>query len=58
MFELLVVGIQWPPEAFIQRKLKGLAKAGVKVTVAATIPSKQSKATLSGVRFLKLPGRL
>ncbi len=55
MFELLVVGVRWPPETFIQRKLEGLAKAGIRVTVATTTPQRQVTSKLPGIHVLKLP---
>jgi glycosyltransferase involved in cell wall biosynthesis len=51
---LLEVGLRWPPEAFVARKLEGLAARGVQVTVASrqvTDPSYR----LPGVELLALP---
>jgi len=54
--DLLVVGLRWPPETFIQRKLVCLVRAGMSVTVAASVPSNQARTfALPGVRLLRLP---
>lgn len=34
LFKILVVGVHWPPETFLGRLIRGLADAGVEVTVA------------------------
>ena len=34
--KLLVVGVSWPPETFLQRLLRGLADAGMEVTIASS----------------------
>lgn len=34
-FQLLIVGIQWPPETFIMRLIRGLTQRGVEVTIAS-----------------------
>lgn len=52
---LLVVGIRWPPETFIQRKLVGLASRGIQVTAAAAVPAHQPRYTLPGVRLVRVP---
>ena len=52
--EVLVVGVKWPPETFIQRKLQGLASEGFKVTVATAVPRAKGKATLAGVTLVRL----
>ena len=51
---LLVVGIKWPPETFIHRKLEGLAERGVEVVVAATSSGREGTHG-NGIRFLQLP---
>jgi glycosyltransferase involved in cell wall biosynthesis len=51
---LLVVGVRWPPETFIQRKLEGLAAHGIKVTVATSVPWSKAKPQLQGVGFRRL----
>ena len=33
---LLVVGVSWPPETFLQRLFRGLAEAGMEVTIACS----------------------
>jgi colanic acid/amylovoran biosynthesis glycosyltransferase len=52
-FELLVVGVSWPPETFIRRKLEGLARQGVRVTAAAA-PNRGDEVRLPGVRLMPL----
>ena len=41
--KLLVVGVKWPPETFLQRLLNGLSNTGVHVTVATSDASGQSE---------------
>jgi hypothetical protein len=45
---LVEVGVHWPPEAFLRRKLEGLAARGMRVTVAASVVLDE-RARLSGV---------
>ena len=52
---LLEVGLRWPPEAFIQRKLSGLAAAGMRVTVGSTTCADPHAAALEGVRVVHMP---
>jgi glycosyltransferase involved in cell wall biosynthesis len=54
--ELLEVGVRWPPEPFVARKLAGLAERGVRVTVA---PSRIDDPgyELPGVRLLATGAR-
>ncbi len=51
---LLEVGVQWPPEAFLRRKLTGLAEAGIRVTVAADVV-RDPTFVLPGVELLRTP---
>jgi colanic acid/amylovoran biosynthesis glycosyltransferase len=51
------VGVRWPPEPFISRKLEGLAAAGMAVTVASRSGPRRGRERLAGVRLLRLPGR-
>jgi colanic acid/amylovoran biosynthesis glycosyltransferase len=51
MLHLLEVGLHWPPEAFLCRKLEGLAARGVRVTVAAN-SLRDPAATLNGVELV------
>jgi len=54
--DLLIVGVRWPPETFIQRKVLSLAKAGVKVAVAASVSRHEAKRfSLPGVPLIRLP---
>jgi colanic acid/amylovoran biosynthesis glycosyltransferase len=52
---LLEVGLRWPPEAFIQRKLSGLAAAGMRVTVGSTTCADAHAPALDGVRVVHMP---
>ena len=51
---LVEVGLAWPPEPFLCRKLEGLAARGLRVTVAAEVPRSRRKEALSGVALLRL----
>lgn len=54
--DLLIVGIRWPPETFIQRKIVHLVRAGMRVMVATSVPLSQTKTfSLPGVSLLRLP---
>jgi glycosyltransferase involved in cell wall biosynthesis len=54
-FRLLEVGLVWPPETFLQRKLRGLAARGVHVTVASPIGRREARRQpLPGVRLVRL----
>lgn len=54
--DLLIVGISWPPETFIQRKIVHLARAGMRVMVATSVPLNQTRTfSLPGVSLLRLP---
>lgn len=54
--DLLIVGLRWPPETFIQRKLVHLVRAGMHVVVAAAVPLNQAQTfALPGVSLLRLP---
>jgi colanic acid/amylovoran biosynthesis glycosyltransferase len=52
---LLVVGIKWPAETFLQRKLRGLAAAGLKVVVAALTGDPRPRFTDGELTIVKLP---
>jgi glycosyltransferase involved in cell wall biosynthesis len=49
------VGLRWPAEAFLRRKLEGLAASGMEVTVASRGGSRRRRERLAGVRLLRLP---
>jgi colanic acid/amylovoran biosynthesis glycosyltransferase len=51
---LLVVGVKWPPETFIQRKLESLAARGIQVTMVVLAPRTRVTGGLNGVRVLRL----
>lgn len=51
---LLVVGVKWPPETFIRRRLEGLAARSGSVTVATRLPWRRANATLPGVSLVRL----
>src|SRR5437867_7653716 len=55
---LLEIGLAWPPEAFLSRKLKRLAAQGLRVTVAARVSRGAADASrLRGVELKRLPRR-
>ena len=49
------VGLRWPPETFLRRKLEGLAAAGMAVTVASRGGPRRRRERLAGVRLVRLP---
>jgi colanic acid/amylovoran biosynthesis glycosyltransferase len=51
------VGLLWPPETFLRRKLEGLAAAGMAVTVVSRGGPRRGRDHLPGVRLVRLPGR-
>ena len=51
---LLEVGLHWPPETFIQRKLLGLAGAGFRVTVASPVRRSDVRPYLPEIRIRRL----
>ncbi|MEO8429585.1 MAG: hypothetical protein ABI651_21030, partial [Verrucomicrobiota bacterium] len=51
---LLVVGVKWPPETFIQRKLESLAARGIQVTMVVLAPRTRVTGGLNAVRVLRL----
>jgi colanic acid/amylovoran biosynthesis glycosyltransferase len=53
---LLEVGLHWPPETFLRRKLQGLAVRGVRVTVASKLVY-DATATVEGVELVRIPER-
>jgi colanic acid/amylovoran biosynthesis glycosyltransferase len=50
---ILILGVAWPPETFLERLIKGLCLAELKITVA--LPKRPSKAWLSHPNFSWLP---
>ena len=54
---LLEVGLKWPPEHYLRRKLEGLAAGGMEVAVATATPRRDGDEVLRGVRRVRLPGR-
>ena len=54
---LVEVGLRWPPESFLRRKLEGLAAAGMAVTVASRGGPRRRRERLAGVRLVRLPAR-
>jgi colanic acid/amylovoran biosynthesis glycosyltransferase len=51
---LLEVGVHWPPETFLRRKLEGLAASGMRVTVASQMVH-DGDAKLEGVELVRVP---
>jgi len=54
---LLEVGLAWPPETYLQRKLEELAARGLRVTVAAEVDRRAARRRLRGVELIRLPCR-
>jgi colanic acid/amylovoran biosynthesis glycosyltransferase len=52
---LLEVGIAWPPEPFLTRKLQGLAGSGLRVTVASPLTRRAARLRIDGIRLVRLP---
>jgi glycosyltransferase involved in cell wall biosynthesis len=52
---LLVVGPQWPAETFLQRKLRGLAAAGLRVVVAGVTKDPRPRFQDGELTIVKLP---
>jgi colanic acid/amylovoran biosynthesis glycosyltransferase len=52
---LLEVGLSWPPEAYLQRRLEALAAKGMRVTVAAYADQQDRFPSLPGIRLVRLP---
>jgi glycosyltransferase involved in cell wall biosynthesis len=48
------VGLAWPPDTFLLRKLEGVARRGVRVTVVAA-PGAAAAASQPGVDVVRLP---
>jgi colanic acid/amylovoran biosynthesis glycosyltransferase len=51
---LVEVGVHWPPETFLRRKLEGLASRGMRVTVAASLVLDET-VQLRGVELKRMP---
>jgi len=52
---LLVVGINWPPETFLQRLFCGLAEAGIEVTIACSQKPDAAWLAHRNIRWLQAP---
>lgn len=52
---VLEVGLDWPPETFIQLKLRCLAERGLDVRVGAHLPDGAAPADVPGLRLERLP---
>lgn len=53
--QLLEVGLDWPPETYLQRKLERLAAAGFEVTVTSAGSGGAPPQRLNGVRLVRTP---
>ncbi len=53
---LLIVGITWPPETFLDRLLQGLAQAGLEITVACPEQPDGNWLSQPGLAWLSTPG--
>jgi glycosyltransferase involved in cell wall biosynthesis len=54
-FHLLEVGLRWPPETFIQHKLRRLAARGVRVTIASSMPASAPRPRIPGIELARMP---
>ncbi|MEA2375179.1 MAG: hypothetical protein QOD53_1642 [Thermoleophilaceae bacterium] len=52
---LLEAVLRWPPESFIDWKIRSLAARGIRVTVASDVPRRAAAATPPGVGLAHLP---
>jgi colanic acid/amylovoran biosynthesis glycosyltransferase len=52
--QLLVVGIKWPAETFLWRKIEGLAKAGLHICIATSSPIEKVN-SYPNIEFVHLP---
>jgi len=53
---LYIVGVHWPPETFIERKVRGLAEQGVEVTVCTPAGNARSQGTPDHVHVVAFGG--
>ncbi|MBX2990060.1 MAG: glycosyltransferase family 4 protein [Bacteroidetes bacterium] len=51
--KLLIVGIAWPPETFLERLIHGLLQHGIEITIASS--KKPGRDLPPGLTWLKLP---
>lgn len=54
---MLGLGLRWPPEDYLRRRLEGLAQRGLRVAVAAEADRCDDRAGLRGVDLIRLPRR-
>jgi glycosyltransferase involved in cell wall biosynthesis len=54
---VLSLGLRWPPEDYLRRRLEGLAKRDLRIAVAAEAHCCDEGARLSGVDLIRLPRR-
>ena len=52
---LLEVGLSWPLESYLQRKLEGLATRGMRITVAGHLDRHAPRPHLPGIKLIRLP---
>jgi colanic acid/amylovoran biosynthesis glycosyltransferase len=55
MFKLIIVGVSWPPETFLQRKIEGLQRRGIDLTIAIHMTRRKFVKGISGIRIVRLP---
>lgn len=55
IINLLEFGLRWPPESFIQDKLRGLGARGFRIVVAARIPPLQEAPAILGLELRRVP---
>jgi colanic acid/amylovoran biosynthesis glycosyltransferase len=49
------LGLKWPPEDYLGRRLEGLAERGLRIAVAADADHCDERASLRGVELIRLP---
>ena len=52
---LLKIGVRWPPEMFLRRKLQGLARAGFRVVIASPLLHGAIADPIDGLELVRLP---
>jgi colanic acid/amylovoran biosynthesis glycosyltransferase len=52
---MLVLGMNWPPETFLERLLTGLARRGFEITVSGASWPRDAEFRRSGFRWLTIP---
>jgi colanic acid/amylovoran biosynthesis glycosyltransferase len=54
--KILIIGVSWPPETFLQTLFRGLAEAGMEVTIACSRKPDANWLSHRNYRWLQAPG--